>query len=98
MLARIALDVLAVLASSVPCEWLFSSAKLIAMDHRARLGPETFEQVQILKSAWKDEVLDLARYNACEVEEVDIWEWRGILDAETEISSWDNNHLFIVHL
>ena len=74
MLAQIALDVLAVLASSVPCEQLFSSAKLIATDHHARLGPETFEQVQILKSAWKDEVLDFARYNAREVKEVDIQE------------------------
>ncbi|KAF8699404.1 hypothetical protein AX14_000974 [Amanita brunnescens Koide BX004] len=96
-LASNALDVLAVPASSVPCKQLFSSAKLIAMDHHARLGPETFEQVQILKSAWNNEVLDLARYNACEVEEVDIWEWRGILDAKTEISSWNNDHLSIVH-
>lgn len=72
MLARITLDNLAVPASSVPCEQLFSSAKLIVNDHCARLGPKTFEQIQILKSAWKDKVLDFARYNACEVEEVDI--------------------------
>ena len=58
-LARIALDVLPSQASSVPCERLFSNGKLIATDHRARLGSDRFEELQIVKSAWKDVVVDL---------------------------------------
>src|SRR5882757_9493507 len=51
-LAHIALDVLPSQASSVPCEWLFSGTKQIAVDRRARLGSAVFEELAIMKSAW----------------------------------------------
>jgi hypothetical protein len=51
-LAAIALDVLPIPATSVPCERLFSSAKLTAVDRRARLGAERFEELQLMKWAW----------------------------------------------
>ncbi|EIW73844.1 hypothetical protein CONPUDRAFT_27963, partial [Coniophora puteana RWD-64-598 SS2] len=57
-LSRIALDILPIQASSVPCERLFSAAKEIATDKRARLSLVRFEQLQMLKHAWKPEVID----------------------------------------
>lgn len=62
-LARIALDILPIQASSVPCERLFSAAKEIATDKRSRLGPERFEQLQMLKHAWKKDLIDVALWN-----------------------------------
>lgn len=62
-LARIALDVLPAQASSVPCERLFSSAKLVASNLRARLGSERFEEIQLLKWHWRSNTIDLAAIN-----------------------------------
>ncbi|KZT31683.1 hATC-domain-containing protein, partial [Sistotremastrum suecicum HHB10207 ss-3] len=70
ILARIALDVLPVQASSVACERLFSSAKLTATDLRSRLGTDEFEQLQLLKFAWKREMFDMAKENERYEEEV----------------------------
>jgi hypothetical protein len=82
MLGCIALDVLPTQASSVPCERLFSSGKLIADDHRARLGAEKFEQLQIMKFAWKNNITDLASWNSGIVEEIDMHEFKGHLAAD----------------
>ena len=62
-LARIALDYLPSQASSVPCEHLFSASKWTAVDRRARLHHDKFEQLQILKFAWRGDVSDLAALN-----------------------------------
>ncbi|KZT31286.1 hypothetical protein SISSUDRAFT_959356, partial [Sistotremastrum suecicum HHB10207 ss-3] len=52
-LARIALDVLPVQASSVACERLFSAGRLITTHTRSRLDSEVFEKLQLLKSFWR---------------------------------------------
>ncbi|KZT31303.1 hypothetical protein SISSUDRAFT_974790, partial [Sistotremastrum suecicum HHB10207 ss-3] len=70
ILARIALDVLPVQASSVACERLFSSGKHTASDLRSRLGADKFEQLQLLKFAWKKSLIDLASENAMYEEEI----------------------------
>lgn len=69
-LARIALDILPIQASSVPCERLFSAAKEIATDKRSRLGPTRFEQLQMLKHAWKKDIVDLALWNLGQEEDI----------------------------
>ncbi|KIM36033.1 hypothetical protein M413DRAFT_57964, partial [Hebeloma cylindrosporum] len=61
-LGRIALDVLASQASSVPCERLFSGTKQIAVDRRSRLGPVVFEELAIMNSAWGPELYDMAAW------------------------------------
>jgi hypothetical protein len=71
MLAEIALSVLAIPASSIPCECLFSTGKHIATDHCACLGADWFEQLQVLKSAWKDDILDIVAWNSAMIEEVE---------------------------
>ena len=47
----------------MPCERLFSSAKLVASNLRARLGSERFEEIQLLKWHWRSNTIDLAAIN-----------------------------------
>ena len=89
-LARIALDILPIPASSVPCERLFSVGKQVATDRRARLGSDRFEQLQIMRSAWKDDIVDLAAWNMLtQVEDVDVKLYESILDDEKHAIEWD---------
>jgi hypothetical protein len=81
-LARIALDILPLQASSVPCERLFSASKQTADDRRARLGAERFEELQIMKFAWRNTVPDLAAWNSAHVEHVNAEEFGVLLHAD----------------
>ena len=90
-LARVALDVLPMQASSVPCERIFSAAKLIATDCRARLSPTVFEELQVLKFAWRGRLSDFAALNTEEIEEIedidDVFVCR--LAEENEVREWE---------
>ncbi|KAG6896151.1 hypothetical protein C0992_009943 [Termitomyces sp. T32_za158] len=55
---RVVLDVLAVQASSVPCERVFSSSKETDMLRRSRLSPLMMETLQLLKFMFRSERLD----------------------------------------
>jgi hypothetical protein len=81
-LARIALDILPIPASSVPCERLFSAAKAIADDRRSRLGSQKFEELQIMKFAWRNNVADLAAWNSDAVQEINIGEYKALLSDD----------------
>ena len=101
MLAEITLSVLAIPASSVPCERLFSAGKHIATDHRARLGADRFEQLQVLKSAWKDDILDIMAWNSAVIEEVEadvMMEYRELLAVDDEAAQWDKEFPELVQL
>jgi hypothetical protein len=96
-LARIALDVLPVQASAIPCEYLFFAAKLIVTDCHAHLSPAIFEELQILKFAWHDKLINWAVLNAEEVEDIEeIFVCFLVEDDEMreweqgEIDSWDH--------
>ena len=59
------------------------------MDHRSHLSAEQFEQLQIMKSAWKGDIQDLAAWNSDEVETVvDLREYEDILTQDNEIAAW----------
>lgn len=58
ILFSIALDVLPVQASAVPCERVFSSSKQTDTDRRSRLRHELFEVLQILKGLYAEDRLD----------------------------------------
>lgn len=101
MLTEITLSVLAIPASSVPCERLFSAGKHITTDHRARLGADQFEQLQVLKSAWKDDILDIAAWNSAVIEEVEadvMMEYRELLAVDDEAAQWDKEFPELVQL
>ncbi|KAK1230209.1 hypothetical protein PQX77_006710, partial [Marasmius sp. AFHP31] len=50
---RLAMDVLPVQGTLVPCERAFSSAKSTTTDARNQLGPELMEALQVLKYLWR---------------------------------------------
>lgn len=86
-----ALDVLPAQASSVACERLFSAAKHITSDTRSRLSTEMFEKLQLLKAAWRKEMVDISRENEAIQEEVAADEamFAGLETLDAEDLAWD---------
>jgi hypothetical protein len=86
----VALDFLPCQASSVPCECLFSGGGEIATKRRARLGAECFEELQMMKFAWRNNIGDIAAWNSAQVEEVDeLKEYEDFLMGDEEQGEWD---------
>lgn len=79
LLYHIALDVLPVQASAVPCERVFSSSKETDTNRRANLSSEKMEQLQILKYGYRSERLSFTDDLVCTETEV------CILDVDPEI-------------
>jgi hypothetical protein len=93
-LARIALDILPIPASSVPCERLFSAAKEVADDRRSRLGAKKFEELQVMKFAWRNTIPNLAAWNTNDIEEINgsiIGEYKTLLSDDNWQEDFDNN-------
>lgn len=92
-IGRIALDVIPAQGSAVPCEALFSGGKQTTTDLRASLGPERFEELQLLKSPWRENVFDFAKANdTADNDEPDvdgIEEYQSMLAAEEELAELD---------
>ena len=90
-LRHIAIDYLACPASSVPCERLFSASGEIATKHRSQLGAAHFEELQVMKSVWKNNVADLAAWNSNQVEEIHdkMGDYQDLLVADGEHTKWD---------
>ena len=85
-LSRIAMDVCAIPATSVPCERLFSAGGEIATDRRSRLGSDKFEQLQVLRHAWRDRIVDQANQNSASVDEVNMEEFRELFQQDEELA------------
>jgi hypothetical protein len=83
------LDILPSQASSVPCERIFSTAKLTATDRRSRLKADIFEILQIMNSTWRDRLVNLAEVDD-EVEECTD-EFMNFLIAEDEWETWEQD-------
>jgi hypothetical protein len=99
-LRRIALDYLPCQASSVPCERLFSAGGEIATKRRAQLGAERFEELQMMKFAWRNNIGDLAAWNSAQVEQVDneMREYEDMLAADRDFEEWDKSTVELVNL
>ena len=76
---RIAKDVCAILATSIPCEQLFSNGAEIATNHHNQLGAERFEQLQVLKHVWHHEIIDQAMLNSTFVQEISLERFKDCL-------------------
>ena len=77
-------------ASSVPCECLFSGSKQTATNQCAWLGTDKFENLQIMKSARKKDLVDLTAWNMGQIEEIDrdIWVYEELIHKDVLINSW----------
>src|SRR5712691_8225705 len=62
LLFPIALDVLPVQASAVPCERIFSSSKETCALRRSLLSASTLEVLQVLKQLYKEEHLQFVSH------------------------------------
>src|SRR5271155_485930 len=82
------MDVLALQASSVPCERLFSGSKQAATDRHASLSNDRFEELQVMKFAWKVELKDLAAWNSLQTEEIHLVEFEEMLIDGEEEDKW----------
>lgn len=51
----------------MPCERLFSAGAEVATDRRSRLGAERFEELQVMKHAWRKNVVNQAAFNSAEI-------------------------------
>ena len=90
-LRRIALDFLPCQASSVACERLFSAGGEVATKRRAQLGAARFEELQMMKFAWRNNIRSLAAWNSSQIEEVDdeITQYADMLVADQDFEEWD---------
>jgi hypothetical protein len=54
------------------------------------LGPKRFEELQLMKYAWRNNIPDLAAWNSAFVEEVDdLDEFRELLDSDDRQNKFD---------
>jgi hypothetical protein len=82
-LSRIARDYLAIQGSSVASERAFSSGRLTGTYLRNRLKTNTFEALQIVKSAYRNGIINASEEAACHVAHVAAeWDVGGIIDIE----------------
>ena len=66
-----------------------SAAKEISTERRACLGAERFEELQIMKFAWRDNIPNLAQLNSENVEQVDFEEYEDLLAEDEAAVEWD---------
>jgi hypothetical protein len=78
-------------ASSVPCERLFSASKQTAVDRRACLGATRFEELQLMKFAWRQNITDLASWNSGLVDKVDSGLYSNMLAEDEFEKDLDDN-------
>ena len=95
----IAINFLVCPASSVPCERLFSGGGKIATKRRAQLGVAHFEELQVMKFAWRHNIANLATQNSSQVEEIEdkMEEYQDLLAADGEQASWDDVDAITIH-
>jgi hypothetical protein len=62
------------------------------MKQRAQLGAQRFEELQLMKFTWRNDIGDLARWNSAEVEVVDdeLKDFCDLLIGDEEQDVWAN--------
>ena len=79
------MDICAIPATSVPCECLFSMGGKIATDWHSHLGSDIFEQLQVLRHAWQNRIVDQANLNSANVDEINMEEFQELLQQDEDL-------------
>jgi hypothetical protein len=86
------MDICAIPATSIPCERLFSAGGEIATDRHSCLSSERFEQLQVLRHAWRGRTMDRVALNSAVVEEVNgMVDFQELLQEDEESMQVDDN-------
>ena len=75
-------------ASSVSCKHLFSGSKQAATDCRTSLGNDQFEELQVMKFAWKVELKDPTAWNLLQTDKIQLVEFEEMLIDDNEQDKW----------
>ena len=61
------------------------------MKRQAQLGVAQFEELQMIKFAWRNNIGDLAAWSSAQVEEIDyeMEEYKDMLAADQEFEEWN---------
>lgn len=62
---------------------------MIATDRRSRLGAEHFEELQLMKFAWRNNIENLAAWNSDQEEEIDMKDFEDLLAEDVAAAAWD---------
>ncbi|KAL1948836.1 hypothetical protein VTO73DRAFT_10642 [Trametes versicolor] len=89
-LARMALDILPVPASSVSVKQLFLQAKELSTDCRLCLGPDVFEWLECLNYYWCPLIVDYARANSKNVEECELLDYIVMVAEDKMMREFDS--------
>ena len=57
------------------------------------MGAECFEELQVMKFAWRDNIPNLAQINSEEVEEVELGDYEDLLAEDEAAAEWDQEFL-----
>ena len=68
---------------------LFMASKQTATDLCARLGAQRFEELQLMKYAWKQSVIDFAECNSAPVK-ICLTEYEDLFTADKELQEFYN--------
>ena len=70
------------------------------MKHHAQLGAAQFEELQVMKFAWRNNIGNLAAWNSRQIEEVEdeMKEYQDMLAVDGEQEVWDHIGVEIVSL
>ena len=85
------MDICAIPATSVPCERLFLAGAEIATDYQSRLRADRLEELQILKHAWQDQIVNAASLNSLEIEDVYLDEYKELFIRDQELVEGTND-------
>ncbi|KDQ15184.1 hypothetical protein BOTBODRAFT_625370 [Botryobasidium botryosum FD-172 SS1] len=83
LLFKMAMDYLPIMASSVPCERVFSASAQTDTARRSRISPALLGALQVLKFALKKARLDFSVQYINHVEELEITQTQSDLDEHT---------------
>ncbi len=68
----------------MPCKRLFSASKQAADDQWASVDSKQFEELQLMKFAWRGNITDIAFSNTDQVEMVDLDEFWDMLEYDVQ--------------